>query len=125
MEQNKKLKVMIVDDSSTVRRTGELILRQEEHEVIGVEDGFSALVAIEKERPDVVFMDVMMPRLDGYDTCQIIKSSNSDIAKTPIIMLTSRDGAFDKARGDLAGCDDFITKPFQRDELVKAIEAHA
>ncbi len=117
----KRLTVMIVDDSSTVRRTGELILKRENYNVVGVSDGYEALVAVEKIKPDVIFMDVMMERLDGYDTCQIIKSSSSDIAQIPIIMLTSRDGAFDKARGDLAGCDDFITKPFTRDQIVNAI----
>ncbi|MDG9728832.1 response regulator [Ignatzschineria sp. RMDPL8A] len=122
---NYGLKVMVVDDSSTVRKTAELILKKENYEVVGIEDGFDALVNVSRIKPDIIFMDVMMPNLDGYDTCQILKSSPHDVAKIPIIMLTSKDGAFDKARGDLAGCDDFITKPFTRDEIVNAIERHS
>ncbi|ELV09000.1 response regulator [Wohlfahrtiimonas chitiniclastica] len=117
-------KIMVVDDSSTVRKTAELILSKEGFEVISEVDGFSALSGLEEARPNLIFMDVMMPNLDGYDTCQIIKGSPSDISKTPVIMLTSKDGAFDKARGQLAGCDAFITKPFTRDDLIKVIEKY-
>ncbi|OYQ75686.1 PleD family two-component system response regulator [Wohlfahrtiimonas sp. G9077] len=117
-------KIMVVDDSSTVRKTAELILSKEGFEVISEVDGFSALSGLEAARPDLIFMDVMMPNLDGYDTCQIIKGSPSEISKTPVIMLTSKDGAFDKARGQLAGCDAFITKPFTRDDLIKVIEKY-
>lgn len=117
-------KIMVVDDSSTVRKTAELILSKEGFEVISEVDGFSALSGLEEAHPNLIFMDVMMPNLDGYDTCQIIKGSPSDISKTPVIMLTSKDGAFDKARGQLAGCDAFITKPFTRDDLIKVIEKY-
>ncbi|MBS7818987.1 response regulator [Wohlfahrtiimonas chitiniclastica] len=117
-------KIMVVDDSSTVRKTAELILSKEGFEVISEVDGFSALSGLEEARPNLIFMDVMMPNLDGYDTCQIIKGSPSEISKTPVIMLTSKDGAFDKARGQLAGCDAFITKPFTRDDLIKVIEKY-
>lgn len=117
-------KIMVVDDSSTVRKTAELILSKEGFEVISEVDGFSALSGLEEARPNLIFMDVMMPNLDGYDTCQIIKGSPSDISKIPVIMLTSKDGAFDKARGQLAGCDAFITKPFTRDDLIKVIEKY-
>lgn len=122
---SKPLKVMIVDDSNTVHRTAEIILKKEGYEVIGFKDGFDALANVMEVNPDLIFMDVMMPNLDGYDTCQIIKSSPHECSKIPVIMLTNRDGAFDKARGDLAGCDGFITKPFSREELIDALEAHA
>ncbi|MGL4674155.1 MAG: response regulator [Wohlfahrtiimonas sp.] len=115
-------KIMVVDDSSTVRKTAELILSKEGFEVVSEIDGFNALSHLEDVKPDLIFMDVMMPNLDGYDTCQIIKGSASELSKTPVIMLTSKDGAFDKARGQLAGCDAFITKPFTRDDLISVIE---
>ncbi len=117
-------KVMVVDDSSTVRKTAELILKKENYEVVSVADGFSALSMIESIKPNLVFMDVMMPNLDGYDTCQIIKGSTSECSKIPVVMLTSKDGAFDKARGQLAGCDDFITKPFSRDDIIGVIDRY-
>ncbi len=115
-------KIMVVDDSSTVRKTAELILSKEGFEVVSEIDGFNALAHIEDIKPNLIFMDVMMPNLDGYDTCQIIKGSPSVLSKTPVIMLTSKDSAFDKARGHLAGCDAFITKPFTRDDLLHVIE---
>lgn len=113
---------MVVDDSNTVRKTAELILTKEGFEVVSEIDGFNALSKLDEVRPDLIFMDVMMPNLDGYDTCQIIKGSPSELSSTPVVMLTSKDGAFDKARGQLAGCDAFITKPFTRDDLVHVIE---
>ncbi|WP_077926890.1 response regulator [Wohlfahrtiimonas populi] len=115
-------KIMVVDDSSTVRKTAELILSKEGYEIVSEIDGFNALSHLEEVKPNLIFMDVMMPNLDGYDTCQIIKGSPSELSETPVIMLTSKDGAFDKARGQLAGCDAFITKPFTRDDLISVIE---
>lgn len=117
-------KIMVVDDSRTVRTTAELILSKEGFEIVSEVDGFNALSRLEEVRPDLIFMDVMMPNLDGYDTCQIIKGAPSELSKTPVIMLTSKDGAFDKARGQLAGCDAFITKPFTRDDLLHVINQY-
>jgi twitching motility two-component system response regulator PilG len=118
------LKVMVIDDSKTIRRTAETLLAKEGCEVITAEDGFDALSKVADHRPDIIFVDVMMPRLDGYQTCALIKN-NADFKATPVIMLSSKDGLFDKARGRIVGSDEYLTKPFSRAELLGAIEQHA
>ena len=117
------LKVMVIDDSKTIRRTAETLLQKEGCEVITAEDGFDALAKIADHRPDIIFVDVMMPRLDGYQTCALIKN-NSEFKATPVIMLSSKDGLFDKAKGRIVGSDQYLTKPFSRNELLGAIQQH-
>jgi len=114
------LKVMVVDDSKTIRRTAETLLKKAGCEVITAEDGFEALSKINRYRPDLLFLDIMMPRLDGYQTCALIKS-NTDFNRTPVIMLSSKDGLFDRARAQIAGCDLYLTKPFTREEILNTI----
>lgn len=116
-------KIMVIDDSKTIRRTAELLLEQAGCQVITALDGFDALAKIVDERPDIIFIDVMMPRLDGYQTCTLLKS-NSNFSAIPVVMLSSRDGLFDKACGRTAGSDQFLTKPFSKQELLAAIRAH-
>jgi len=118
------LKVMVIDDSKTIRRTAETLLQKEGCEVITAEDGFDALSKIADSRPDIIFVDVMMPRLDGYQTCALIKN-NPEFKSTPVIMLSSKDGLFDKARGRIVGSDEYLTKPFSRTELLGAIQQYA
>ncbi|HRP97456.1 MAG TPA: twitching motility response regulator PilG [Rhodocyclaceae bacterium] len=118
------LKVMVIDDSNTIRRSAEIFLRQAGCEVVLAEDGFDALSKITDHEPDVIFVDIMMPRLDGYQTCALIKK-NARLASTPVIMLSSRDGLFDRARGRMAGSDEYLTKPFTKDSLLKAVAHHA
>lgn len=122
-EALKGVKVMVIDDSNTIRRSAEIFLNQAGCEVILAQDGFDALSKITDHEPDVVFVDIMMPRLDGYQTCSVIKS-NGRFRATPVIMLSSKDGIFDKARGKLAGSEQFITKPFTREDLLEAIQQH-
>jgi len=117
------LKVMVIDDSSTIRRTAQILLGEAGCDVVTASDGFEALAKIVEQAPDVIFVDVLMPRLDGYQTCAVIKH-NSTFKNTPVILLSSRDGLFDKARGKVVGADQFLTKPFSRDELLDAIKAH-
>jgi twitching motility two-component system response regulator PilG len=117
------VRVLIVDDSNTVRRSAELFLSQAGCEVFLAEDGFDALAKVSDHEPQVVFLDVMMPRLDGYQACSLIKR-HPKYAATPVIMLSSKDGLFDRARGRLAGSDLYITKPFSREVLVKAVFDH-
>ncbi len=117
------LKVMVIDDSSTIRRTAQILLGEAGCDVVTASDGFEALAKIVEQAPDVIFVDVLMPRLDGYQTCAVIKH-NSTFKDTPVILLSSRDGLFDKARGKVVGADQFLTKPFSRDELLDAIKAH-
>ncbi len=117
------LKIMLVDDSHTIRKTAEVLLSKEGFEVVCVEDGFEALAKVSDIKPDIIFMDVMMPRLDGYDACQIIKSSE-EFKDTPVIMLSSKDGVFDRVRGRVAGSEAFISKPFSRDDLVNTIKTY-
>ena len=117
------LKVMVIDDSKTIRRTAETLLAKEGCEVITAEDGFDALAKIADHRPDIVFVDIMMPRLDGYQTCALIKN-NTMFRSTPVIMLSSKDGIFDKARGRIVGAEQYLTKPFTREELLGAIRKH-
>ena len=114
------VKVLIIDDSNTIRRSAELFLRQAGYEVILAEDGFDALSKISDHQPSIIFVDVMMPRLDGYQTCALIKQ-NPVYRSTPVIMLSSKDGLFDRARGRLAGSDRYLTKPFNKDGLVRAV----
>jgi twitching motility two-component system response regulator PilG len=117
------LKVMIIDDSKTIRRTAETLLKKEGCEVVTATDGFEALAKIADEKPDIIFVDIMMPRLDGYQTCALIKN-NQVFRETPVIMLSSKDGLFDRARGRIVGSDQYLTKPFTKDELLGAIRQH-
>ncbi|HMU90537.1 MAG: twitching motility response regulator PilG [Pseudomonadales bacterium] len=117
------LKVMVIDDSKTIRRTAESLLAKVGCEVITATDGFEALAKIADGRPDIIFVDVMMPRLDGYQTCALIKN-NREFRATPVIMLSSKDGLFDKAKGRIVGSDEYLTKPFSKEELMGAIEQH-
>ena len=120
----KKLRILVVDDSATIRRSAETMLANEGCEVITAENGFEALSKITRHHPDLIFVDIMMPRLDGYQTCAIIKN-NDDFRDTPVVMLTSKDGLFDMARGRVVGSDQYLTKPFTRDELLDAVKQHA
>jgi twitching motility two-component system response regulator PilG len=114
------LKILIIDDSKTIRRTAETLLSKEGCTVFTAVDGFDALSKIADHRPDVIFVDIMMPRLDGYQTCSLIKH-NSNFKNTPVIMLSSKDGLFDRARGRIVGSEQYLTKPFTKDELLGAI----
>lgn len=118
------LKVMVIDDSKTIRRTAETLLKKAGCEVVTAEDGFEALSKIVDQRPDLIFVDIMMPRLDGYQTCALIKN-NATFKSTPVIMLSSKDGLFDKARGKIVGSEQYLTKPFTKKELLGAISNHA
>jgi len=118
------LKVLVIDDSRTIRKSAETMLGREGCEVLTADDGFEALSLIHKHHPDLIFVDIMMPRLDGYQTCAIIKN-NQRFRHTPVIMLTSKDGLFDKARGRIVGSDHYLTKPFTKDELLDAVRAKA
>ena len=121
--RSKNLVVLVVDDSATIRRSAETMLANEGYEVISAENGFEALSKITRHHPDLIFVDIMMPRLDGYQTCAIIKNNN-DFRGTPVVMLTSKDGLFDKARGRVVGSDQYLTKPFTREELLGAVKQH-
>jgi twitching motility two-component system response regulator PilG len=114
------IKVLVIDDSNTIRRSAEMFLRQAGYEVILAEDGFDALSKISDHQPQVIFVDIMMPRLDGYQTCALIKQ-NPIFNATPVIMLSSKDGVFDRARGRLAGSDHYLTKPFSKEGLIQAV----
>ncbi|SDD21098.1 response regulator [Aquimonas voraii] len=117
------LKVMVIDDSKTIRRTAETLLKKEGCDVVTATDGFEALAKIADHHPQVIFVDIMMPRLDGYQTCALIKN-NQVFRSTPVIMLSSKDGLFDKAKGRIVGSEEYLTKPFTRDELLSAIRRH-
>lgn len=117
------IKVMVIDDSKTIRRTAETLLRKEGCEVVTAVDGFEALAKISDQQPQIIFVDIMMPRLDGYQTCALIKN-NQMFKSTPVIMLSSKDGLFDRARGRIVGSEQYLTKPFTRDELLGAIRRH-
>lgn len=117
------LNVMVIDDSKTIRRTAETLLKKAGCAVITAIDGFEALAKIADHRPDIIFVDIMMPRLDGYQTCALIKN-NDNYRKTPVIMLSSKDGLFDKARGRIVGSEQYLTKPFTKHELLGAITRH-
>lgn len=117
------LTVLVIDDSKTIRRTAQSLLERAGCQVVTAEDGFDGLAAVVRNRPDLVFVDIMMPRLDGYQTCALIKH-NSRFANTPVIMLSSKDGIFDRARGRVAGSDDYVIKPFTQDELLGAVSRY-
>ena len=117
------VKVMLIDDSNTIRRSAEIFLVQAGCQVILAEDGFDALSKITDHAPDIVFCDIMMPRLDGYQTCALIKK-NAKFSATPVIMLSSKDGLFDRARGRMVGSDEYLTKPFTKDSLLKTVGAY-
>lgn len=121
MELNGVRKVLVIDDSNTIRRSAEMFLKQGGHEVMLAEDGFDALAKVNDNRPDLIFCDILMPRLDGYQTCAIIKR-NEKFADTPVVMLSSRDGVFDKARGRMVGSQEYLTKPFTKDQLLQAVQ---
>ena len=114
------LTIMVIDDSKTIRKSAETLLSKEGCEVLTAEDGFDALSKIAEHKPDLIFVDIMMPRLDGYQTCTLIKN-NRQFRETPVIMLTSKDSIFDKARGRIVGSEEYLTKPFTRDDLMQAI----
>jgi twitching motility two-component system response regulator PilG len=114
-------KVLVIDDSNTIRRSAEIFLKQGGHEVMLAEDGFDALAKVNDFLPHLIFCDILMPRLDGYQTCAIIKR-NEKFAATPIIMLSSKDGVFDKARGRMVGSQEYLTKPFTKDQLLEAVQ---
>ncbi len=117
------VRVMVIDDSKTIRHSAEMFLTQAGCQVILAENGFNALAMIADQQPDLIFVDIMMPRLDGYQTCALIKK-NGKHAATPVIMLSSKDSMFDRARGRMVGSDEHLTKPFTKDNLLKAVEAH-
>jgi len=118
-----KTRVLVIDDSNTIRRSAEIFLKQGGHEVALAEDGFDALAKLGDFHPDLVFCDILMPRLDGYQTCAIIKR-NPQFSAVPVIMLSSKDGLFDKARGRMVGSQDYLTKPFTKDQLLQAVLQH-
>jgi twitching motility two-component system response regulator PilG len=115
------VRVLVIDDSNTIRRSAEIFLKQGGHQVVLAEDGFDALAKVSDHVPDLIFCDILMPRLDGYQTCAIIKR-NEKFASVPVIMLSSKDGLFDKARGKMVGSQDYLTKPFTKDQLLQAVE---
>ena len=114
-------RVLVIDDSNTIRRSAEIFLRQGGHEVVLAEDGFDALTKVNDHDPQLIFCDILMPRLDGYQTCAIIKR-NPRFAHVPVIMLSSKDGLFDKARGRMVGSEEYLTKPFTKDQLLRAVQ---
>ena len=114
-------KVLVIDDSNTIRRSAEIFLRQGGYEVVLAEDGFDALAKVNDHDPQLIFCDILMPRLDGYQTCAIIKR-NPRFAHVPVIMLSSKDGLFDKARGRMVGSEEYLTKPFTKEQLLRAVE---
>jgi twitching motility two-component system response regulator PilG len=118
------MKILIIDDSNTIRRSAEIFLKQAGHEVLLAEDGFDALVKVSEHHPEIIFCDVLMPRLDGYQTCMLIKG-NEQFVHTPIVMLSSKDSIFDVARGRVVGCNAYLTKPFTKEQLVDAVEAQS
>lgn len=124
LDQLSTIKVMVIDDSNTIRRSAEIFLKSSGCQVILAEDGFDALAKISNEHPDLIFVDIMMPRLDGYQTCSLIKR-NARYKTTPVIMLSSKDGLFDRARGRMVGSDQYLTKPFTQDTLIEAVQVYA
>jgi len=118
------VRVLVIDDSNTIRRSAEIFLKQGGYEVLLAEDGFDALAKVNDHAPELIFCDILMPRLDGYQTCAIIKR-NARFADVPVIMLSSKDGLFDKARGRMVGSQDYLTKPFTKDQLLQAVQLHS
>ena len=121
--ESASLKIMVIDDSSTIRRSAEIFLGQAGYQVILADDGFDALSKISDHQPALIFCDILMPRLDGYQTCALIKKS-SKFHTTPVIMLSSKDGLFDRARGAMVGSAEYLTKPFTKDSLLKTVRIH-
>ena len=115
------IRVLVIDDSNTIRRSAEIFLKQGGHQVVLAEDGFDALAKVNDHHPHLIFCDILMPRLDGYQTCAIIKR-NARFAEVPVIMLSSKDGLFDKARGRMVGSEEYLTKPFTKEQLLRAVE---
>jgi twitching motility two-component system response regulator PilG len=115
------MKVLVIDDSNTIRRSAEIFLKQGGHDVMLAEDGFDALAKVNDYQPNLIFCDILMPRLDGYQTCAIIKR-NAKFAAVPVVMLSSKDGVFDKARGRMVGSEDYLTKPFTKDQLLQTVQ---
>ena len=118
---NTSMKVLVVDDSNTIRRSAEIFLKQGGHQVMLADDGFDALAKVNDYEPQLIFCDILMPKLDGYQTCAIIKR-NPRFANTPVVMLSSKDGVFDKARGRMVGSQEYLTKPFTKDQLLQAVQ---
>ena len=118
------IKVMVIDDSNTIRKTAEIFLLQAGAQVVLAEDGFDALAKVNDHDPQLIFCDILMPKLDGYQTCAIIKR-NARFSDTPVVMLSSKDGVFDKARGRMVGCQEYLTKPFTKDQLLLAVQQFA
>ncbi len=123
LDKAAKLKVMVVDDSKTIRKKTEALLTKAGYQVFTAVDGFSALAETVDHQPDIIFLDIMMPRLDGYQTCALIKN-NDNFKNTPVVMLSSKDGLFDKARGRIAGSDQYLTKPFTKEELLAVVHEY-
>jgi twitching motility two-component system response regulator PilG len=123
MRTDVTIKVMIIDDSNTIRRTAEALLKKAGYDVLTAADGFEAMSMITDHQPDIIFVDIMMPRLDGYQTCQLIKS-NKRFRDIPVIMLSSKDGLFDRARGRIAGSEEHVNKPFTQEELIDVIHKY-
>jgi twitching motility two-component system response regulator PilG len=121
--ENAALKVMVIDDSSTIRRSAEIFLGQAGYHVVLAEDGFDALAKMNDHQPDLIFCDILMPRLDGYQTCALIRKS-SRFRHTPVVMLSSKDGLFDRARGAMVGSNAYLTKPFTKDSLLRTVREH-
>jgi twitching motility two-component system response regulator PilG len=117
------LKIMVIDDSSTIRRSAEIFLGQAGYQVVLADDGFDALAKMNDHKPALIFCDILMPRLDGYQTCALIKKS-AKFHSTPVIMLSSKDGLFDRARGAMVGSDAYLTKPFTKDSLLKTVREY-
>jgi twitching motility two-component system response regulator PilG len=120
---NAEMRIMVIDDSSTIRRSAEIFLGQAGYKVVLAEDGFDALAKMNDHRPTLIFCDILMPRLDGYQTCALIKKS-AKFHSTPVVMLSSKDGLFDRARGAMVGSDAYLTKPFTKDSLLKTVREH-
>ena len=121
-EAGPQVKVLVIDDSKTIRKSAENLLSKEGYEVVTANDGFEALAKIAQTQPEIIFVDIMMPRLDGYQTCALIKN-NDKYKTTPVVMLSSKDGLFDKAKGRIVGSDEYLTKPFSREELLGTISS--
>jgi len=122
-QDNAGIKIMVIDDSSTIRRSAEIFLGQAGYQVVLAEDGFDALAKMNDHKPSLIFCDILMPRLDGYQTCALIKKS-AKFHATPVVMLSSKDGLFDRARGAMVGSDAYLTKPFTKDSLLKTVSEH-
>ncbi len=123
-EEFRGIKVLVIDDSRTIRKTAQSIMKKVGCEVVTAENGFDALVKIVDYQPDIIFVDIMMPRLDGYQTCALVKH-HQEYKNIPVIMLSSKNGVFDRAKGTMVGAEHYVTKPFSRDDLLEALQTHA